>query len=43
MSKAQLSLKPPYDKWRIVFLIFVLHGIGTLMPWNIFINAKSVS
>jgi len=26
-----------------VYLILVLHGIGILMPWNMFINAKSVS
>lgn len=36
-----LPLKPPIDKWRLVFLIFMLHGLGTLMPWNMFITAKS--
>jgi solute carrier family 29 (equilibrative nucleoside transporter), member 1/2/3 len=25
-----------------VYLIFVLHGVGTLMPWNMFITAKEV-
>ncbi|RWS02536.1 equilibrative nucleoside transporter 3-like isoform X2, partial [Dinothrombium tinctorium] len=25
----------------IVYFIFVLHGVGTLMPWNMFINAES--
>lgn len=30
-------------RWKIVYLILVLHGIGILMPWNMFINAKSVS
>ena len=26
-----------------MYLTLVLHGVGTLMPWNIFINAKTVS
>ncbi|KAM7361547.1 equilibrative nucleoside transporter 2 isoform 2-T4 [Cochliomyia hominivorax] len=26
---------------KIVLLIFLLHGLGTLMPWNMFITAKS--
>ncbi|XP_020716640.1 equilibrative nucleoside transporter 1 isoform X3 [Ceratitis capitata] len=34
-------MEPPKDKWNIVLLIFILHGIGTLMPWNMFITAKS--
>ena len=42
MTKAQMSIKPPIDKWKIVFFIFILHGLGTLMPWNIFITAKGV-
>lgn len=33
----------PKDKMKIVFFIFLLHGLGTLMPWNMFITAKSVS
>ncbi|XP_075145843.1 equilibrative nucleoside transporter 2 [Haematobia irritans] len=36
-----LPSKPPLDKWKIVLLIFMLHGLGTLMPWNMFITAKS--
>ncbi|XP_030383902.1 equilibrative nucleoside transporter 1 [Scaptodrosophila lebanonensis] len=34
------SLKPPKDKYKMVFFIFLLHGLGTLMPWNMFITAK---
>lgn len=34
-------MEPPKDKWNIVLLIFIIHGIGTLMPWNMFITAKS--
>ncbi|XP_015920118.1 equilibrative nucleoside transporter 1-like [Parasteatoda tepidariorum] len=30
-----------HDKLKLVFLIFVLHGIGILMPWNMFITANS--
>ena len=26
-----------------MYMTFVLHGIGTLMPWNMFITAKDVS
>ncbi|XP_054738796.1 equilibrative nucleoside transporter 1-like [Anastrepha obliqua] len=34
-------MEPPKDKWNLVLLIFIVHGIGTLMPWNMFITAKS--
>ncbi|XP_054167111.1 equilibrative nucleoside transporter 3-like [Oppia nitens] len=29
-----------YDHYNVVLFILVLHGIGTLMPWNMFINAQ---
>ncbi|CAI5454925.1 unnamed protein product [Caenorhabditis angaria] len=29
---------PPEDSGNLVFYIILLHGIGTLMPWNMFIN-----
>ena len=35
--------RPPTDRFNLLYLTLVLHGIGTLMPWNIFINAKTVS
>ncbi|KAL5288449.1 ent-3.2 family protein [Megaselia abdita] len=35
------KLTPPPDKWKLVFSVFILHGLGTLMPWNMFITAKS--
>ncbi|XP_050532320.1 equilibrative nucleoside transporter 1 isoform X2 [Daktulosphaira vitifoliae] len=41
MAEAELETDPPKDRWNIVYLILVLHGIGILMPWNMFINAKS--
>ncbi|KAF8384369.1 ent-1 [Pristionchus pacificus] len=28
----------PVDKWSLVYLIIFLHGIGTLMPWNMFLT-----
>lgn len=31
----------PIDTYRLVFFILILHGIGTLMPWNMFINAEA--
>lgn len=33
--------QPPPDRYRIVFGIFLIHGVGILMPWNMFITAKS--
>ncbi|XP_037944695.1 equilibrative nucleoside transporter 1 [Teleopsis dalmanni] len=41
ITKATQFLKPPIDKWKIVFFIFIIHGLGTLTPWNMFITAKS--
>lgn len=32
-----------FKRYNIVFLILVLHGIGVLMPWNMFITAHAVS
>ena len=40
MDQAVLELNPPRDRLNIVFYIMVLHGIGALMPWNMFITAK---
>ncbi|XP_013396630.1 equilibrative nucleoside transporter 3 [Lingula anatina] len=31
----------PTDKFMLVYLILLVHGIGTLMPWNMFITAES--
>ncbi|KAH8260087.1 equilibrative nucleoside transporter 1 [Drosophila bipectinata] len=40
-STGILGLPIPKDKYKIVFFIFLLHGLGTLLPWNMFITAKS--
>ncbi|XP_067938783.1 equilibrative nucleoside transporter 3-like [Watersipora subatra] len=31
---------PPHDKFKVVYIIFYLLGVGTLLPWNMFITAK---
>lgn len=43
MERATLEINPPRDRLNIIYFILLLHGIGTLMPWNMFINAISVS
>lgn len=43
MEQANLELNPPKDRFNIVYFTLLLHGIGVLMPWNMFITAKSVN
>uniref|UniRef100_A0A915ITK3 Equilibrative nucleoside transporter 3 n=1 Tax=Romanomermis culicivorax TaxID=13658 RepID=A0A915ITK3_ROMCU len=31
----------PKDRYNLVYLIFIINGISTLMPWNMFITAKT--
>ncbi|XP_015118898.1 equilibrative nucleoside transporter 1 [Diachasma alloeum] len=40
MDQADLELNPPRDRLNIVYFIMLLHGIGALMPWNMFITAE---
>uniref|UniRef100_A0A914RLN0 Uncharacterized protein n=1 Tax=Parascaris equorum TaxID=6256 RepID=A0A914RLN0_PAREQ len=43
-KEGMLTEKPPPDKYHLVYLIMLLHGVGTLMPWNMFITiAPAVS
>lgn len=35
----ELEVKPPTDRYNIVFLTMLTLGIGTLLPWNMFITA----
>lgn len=37
----ELERNEPRDRCNLVYFIMVIHGIGILMPWNMFINAKS--
>lgn len=39
-SSASKYQNPPIDKWNIVWIILLIHGIGVLIPWNMFINAQ---
>lgn len=34
-----LEEKAPKDRFMIVYILLLLHGVGTLMPWNMFITA----
>ncbi|KAJ8686662.1 hypothetical protein QAD02_022456, partial [Eretmocerus hayati] len=40
MDQVDLELNPPRDRLNIVLLIMILHGIGALTPWNMFITAE---
>jgi hypothetical protein len=33
----------PIDKFNLIFIVLFLQGIGIFLPWNMFINAQSVS
>lgn len=35
-----MDLTPPKDKWHLIFITLVIHGLGTLTAWNMFITAK---
>ncbi|KAM3177537.1 hypothetical protein ACTXT7_004367 [Hymenolepis weldensis] len=40
MEMEQETLKTPKDRLNLAFFIFVLHGIGFLLPYNVFSNAE---
>ncbi|XP_023311371.1 equilibrative nucleoside transporter 1 isoform X1 [Anoplophora glabripennis] len=41
MDEASLQLNTPPDKYNLVYLTFLIHGIGVLLPWNMFITANA--
>ena len=41
MERAKMEISPPRDRFNLIFFTLLLHGVGTLMPWNMFITAKS--
>merc|ERR1711953_1072991 len=40
MDRLDLEMNPPVDRLNLIYLTLILHGIGTLMPWNMFVTAK---
>ena len=38
-KKMDMESPGPEDRNRIVYFILLIHGIGTLLPWNMFITA----
>lgn len=32
-----------FSRYNLIYIILVIHGIGTLLPWNMFITANDVS
>jgi len=32
-----------FCSYCLVYIIFLIHGVAVLMPWNMFINANDVS
>lgn len=35
-----MDLAPPKDRWNLIFLTLIVHGLGTLTGWNMFITAQ---
>lgn len=40
VDEASVPLNSPPDIKNLVYLTFLIHGIGVLMPWNMFITAN---
>jgi len=36
-----MESNPPKDRCKIIYFVMMIHGIAILIPWNMFINAKS--
>ncbi|KAH3788181.1 hypothetical protein DPMN_166314, partial [Dreissena polymorpha] len=40
INEKQKPSESPIDRYKMVHIIFLIHGVGILMPWNMFITAK---
>ncbi|RUS75639.1 hypothetical protein EGW08_016593 [Elysia chlorotica] len=38
---SEMQNNPPRDRMHMVYIIMMIHGVAILIPWNMFINAKS--
>lgn len=45
LASAAVTVKAdePKDKYNYIYTVIIVIGIGTVLPWNTFINANSVS
>ena len=41
-SSYLFTFAPLCSRLNLIYLTLILHGVGTLMPWNMFITAKEV-
>ncbi|XP_065318730.1 equilibrative nucleoside transporter 3-like [Gordionus sp. m RMFG-2023] len=41
IEASQFDVEEPDDRMYLVYIIMLIHGIGVLIPWNMFINANS--
>ncbi|CAM9768654.1 unnamed protein product [Lampetra planeri] len=41
MIDAMPNVQAPQDRFRLVWIIFVIMGLGALLPWNFFITASA--
>ncbi|KAH7640478.1 equilibrative nucleoside transporter-like protein [Dermatophagoides farinae] len=39
VRSSEIMANVPIDRMKIIFIIFFINGIGTLLPWNMLINA----
>ena len=41
LEQSKSEAAGPRDKYRMVYIIFYWLGIGTLLPWNMFISVST--
>lgn len=35
-----MDINPPKDRWNLIYITLLIHGIGTLIAWNMLITSK---